>query len=113
MIESLVLDKSTVPEEIRSYLYLINDASRYLPLMDLDDMRVRTRDLVEVKHDTGALNLTISYIPISWGRFRLSATMHLTFRQLDALGFSEKDIDDVDLSIRQFKTEILDERHLR
>lgn len=43
------------------------------------------------------MNVSISYLPISWGRFRLSANMKQTFHQFVTLGFSDKDIDDVRL----------------
>ncbi|KAI6183756.1 Ribonuclease [Aphelenchoides bicaudatus] len=98
MTESLILNRADLPDEIRHYIYLVNEGSSrssYLPFMDLDDMRIREKDLVEIKRDTEALNLTISYLPISWGRFRLSATMKLTFSQFMSLGFSNKDIDDM------------------
>lgn len=52
MTEPLVLDGRNIPGEVRRYIYLVNGVSTkqtYLPLMDLDDMRVRSRDYVEVR----------------------------------------------------------------
>lgn len=100
MTESLVLDRRNLPDEIRHYIYLMKGVStqqNYLPFMDLDDMRIRGKDLVEVQRDSEVMNLTISYLPISWGRFRLSASMKQTLHQFANLGFSNKDIDDVSL----------------
>lgn len=51
MTESLTLDRRNLPGEIQHYIYLINGISTkqtYLPLMDLDDMRIRNKDFVEV-----------------------------------------------------------------
>jgi hypothetical protein len=54
MTEPLVLDKTTIPDELRDYIYLATQGSvnGYLPLMDLDDLRIRTKDLVEVNFIT-------------------------------------------------------------
>lgn len=51
MTDSLVLDRRNLPDEIRHYIYVLNDRttrSAYLPFMALDDMRIREKDLVEV-----------------------------------------------------------------
>jgi hypothetical protein len=41
------------------------------------------------------MNLTISYSPVSFGSFRLSATMKRSFIQLKTMGISEQDVEHV------------------
>ena len=51
--------------------------------------------MLQIKRDTKALNLTLGYEPISFGRLRLGATLWASFRQLYELGFTPKDVDEV------------------
>jgi hypothetical protein len=51
MTEPLILDRNNVPDEVIYYIYLIRGVAgkqNYLPIMDFDEMRIRTRDFVEV-----------------------------------------------------------------
>lgn len=113
LTEHLILNKSTIPNELLDYVLYMRGGdthNAYLPLFAIDEFRVRLKELVEVgtfgssivavcllqvKLDTKALNLTVSYEPISFGRLRLSATLSSSFAQLYELGFTPKDVDEV------------------
>lgn len=67
----------------------------YLPLINLDTMRVRLKDQLEVYKTTETTNVTVSFRPVSWGLFRLGNQMKYTFVQFEQMGFGKKDCDDV------------------
>ncbi|KAI6197184.1 Ribonuclease [Aphelenchoides besseyi] len=98
MTDNLVLDVRTIPGEMRSLIYESeqkNSPTVYLPIFAVDDMKVRLKDLVEIKKDSEVLNLTISYQPISFGKLRFQINMRNSFAQFAQFGFGEKDVDDI------------------
>ncbi|KAI6194608.1 Ribonuclease [Aphelenchoides besseyi] len=98
MTDNLVLDVRTIPGEMRSLIYESEQKDAptvYLPIFAVDDMKVRLKDLVEIKKDSEVLNLTISYQPISFGKLRFQINMRNSFAQFAQFGFGEKDVDDI------------------
>ncbi|KAJ8415749.1 hypothetical protein AAFF_G00403060 [Aldrovandia affinis] len=67
----------------------------YLPLLFIDELSNRVKDLVEIKSTTAELPLTISYDTISLGKLRFWIHMQDAVYSLQHFGFTEKDADEI------------------
>ncbi|KAI6228637.1 hypothetical protein M3Y99_01204300 [Aphelenchoides fujianensis] len=99
MSDGLVLDERTIPDDLRHLVYVNEEAGSrkktYLPLFAVDTMRVRLKDLVEIKPENEFMNLTLTYKPISFGKLRFGVVMEHSMAQFAQFGFGEKDVDDI------------------
>ncbi|XP_014681163.1 PREDICTED: cleft lip and palate transmembrane protein 1-like protein [Priapulus caudatus] len=73
----------------------ISPEGDYLPLLYIDDVSTRIRNLKEVNSSSKTMPLFISYSPISVGKLRLWSQLQESMRLMHVLGFSEKDTDEV------------------
>lgn len=93
MTDAIAFDRSHIPSDL--YQFLQVDGDEYLPILYLDEMSYRTKDLMPLNKTSRKMPLTISYAPISYGKLRLFANMKESLETLHSLGFSEKDSDEV------------------
>ncbi|XP_061670561.1 lipid scramblase CLPTM1L [Syngnathoides biaculeatus] len=92
-----VFDKEHLPSDIRRYLRVFQSGQKtmYLPLLFVDELSNRVKDLLEINSTTLELPLTISYEPISLGRLRFWIHMQDAVYSLQQFGFTEKDADEI------------------
>ncbi|XP_050698333.1 lipid scramblase CLPTM1L-like isoform X2 [Eriocheir sinensis] len=88
------LPKHDLPYDLGHALRL-DSRGRYLPILHVDSLSARIRDLVEVTPTLKRTNLTLKYAPVSYGKLRLWMQFEGALRPMASLGFSAKDLDEV------------------
>lgn len=83
-----------VPQEMAPY-FRYNGRGDYLPLLHVDHFGVLEKDFLEMDGSTHKMPLKISYDPIPFGKMRLILAVKESLQILQAVGFSDKDIDDI------------------
>lgn len=94
MEDEIAFNRREIPGEVFRYLKVGPDG-KYLPVVFIDQLSFRTRDLVQINRSSDTLPLTISYGPISVGKLRMWVNMLESIKMLHNLGFTEKDTDEI------------------
>uniref|UniRef100_A0A3Q3W5F0 Lipid scramblase CLPTM1L n=1 Tax=Mola mola TaxID=94237 RepID=A0A3Q3W5F0_MOLML len=97
MSEDFTLNKAGLPNDVRRFMRVSQDGRRtiYLPLLLVNELRFRVRDLVEISSGTVQLPLTVSYEGISLRRFRFWVHLQGVVYSLQQFGFTEEYIDEI------------------
>ncbi|CAB3405133.1 unnamed protein product [Caenorhabditis bovis] len=94
-VDSSKFKKAKVSGELREFL-TIRDNHQYLPMMFIDEMSMRSKNLVELPDSPKEpMNLTIDYEPTSVAKLLLLTSSARSIYQLTNHGFKDKDIDEV------------------
>lgn len=90
-------DRENLPSDVHRYLRAFQNGKKmvYLPLLFVDELSNRVKDLVEINSTSMELPLTISYDSISLGRLRFWIHMQDAVYSLQQFGFTEKDADEI------------------
>lgn len=94
MTDIIQFDRRAMPAEIYKLLKSSPDGD-YLPILYIDQLVFRTKDLIPVNRSSHTLPLTITYTPISVGKLRFWSHMQEAMNQLHTYGFSDKDTDEL------------------
>uniref|UniRef100_A0A8C0DI58 Lipid scramblase CLPTM1L n=1 Tax=Balaenoptera musculus TaxID=9771 RepID=A0A8C0DI58_BALMU len=97
MVDDFVFDGASLPADVHRYMKMVQlgEAVHYLPILFIDQLSNRVRDLMVINRSTTELPLTVSYDKISLGRLRFWIHMQDAVYSLQQFGFSEKDADEV------------------
>ncbi|XP_061075022.1 lipid scramblase CLPTM1L-like isoform X2 [Conger conger] len=95
--EDFSFDQGALPSDVQRYLRVFQDGKKmvYLPLLFINELRNRVKDLMEINSTTADLPLTISYDSISLGKLRFWIHMQDAIHSLGYFGFTEKDTDEI------------------
>ncbi|XP_020490388.1 lipid scramblase CLPTM1L [Labrus bergylta] len=95
--DHFLFDKEYLPSDVHRHLRLAPNVKKmvYLPLLFVDELSNRVKDLVEVNSTSMELPLTIAYDSISLGRLRFWIHMQDAVYSLQQFGFTEKDADEI------------------
>lgn len=95
--DHFLFDKEHLPGDVHRYLRVFQNGKKmvYLPLLFVDELSNRVKDLVEINSTSKELPLTISYDSISLGRLRFWIHMQDAVFSLQQFGFTEKDADEI------------------
>lgn len=95
--DPFVFDKESLPSDVHRYLRVFQNGKKmvYLPLLFVDELSNRVKDLAEINSTSMELPLTISYDSISLGRLRFWIHMQDAVFSLQQFGFTEKDADEI------------------
>uniref|UniRef100_A0AAY4CV28 Lipid scramblase CLPTM1L n=1 Tax=Denticeps clupeoides TaxID=299321 RepID=A0AAY4CV28_9TELE len=74
---------------------LIQRKMTYLPLLFVDELSNRVKDLMEINSSTTEIPLTVSYDTISLSRLRFWIHMQDAVFSLQQFGFTERDVDEI------------------
>ncbi|XP_037803997.1 uncharacterized protein LOC119598425 [Penaeus monodon] len=94
LTDPVSLPRNAVPYDIGRSLRLDSNG-QYLPILYVDSLSARLRDLVEVDSSMRETNLTLKYSPISYGKIRLWMQFEAALHPMAHLGFTDKDLDEV------------------
>ncbi|XP_060047107.1 lipid scramblase CLPTM1L isoform X2 [Erinaceus europaeus] len=97
MVDDFVFDGSSLPADVHRYMKMVQlgETVHYLPILFIDQLSSRVRDLMVINRSSTELPLTVSYDKISLGRLRFWIHMQDAVYALQQFGFSEKDADEV------------------
>ncbi|KAF1381692.1 hypothetical protein PFLUV_G00156630 [Perca fluviatilis] len=95
--DHFLFDREYLPSDVHRYLRVFQNGKKmvYLPLLFVDELSNRVKDLVEINSTSMELPLTISYDSISLGRLRFWIHMQDAVFSLQQFGFTEKDADEI------------------
>ncbi|XP_043364435.1 cleft lip and palate transmembrane protein 1-like protein isoform X2 [Dermochelys coriacea] len=97
MVEDFVFDGSSLPADVHRYMKMVQlgKTVHYLPILFIDQLSNRVKDLMIINRSTTELPLTVSYDKITLGKLRFWIHMQDAVFSLQQFGFSEKDADEV------------------
>ncbi|XP_041799172.1 cleft lip and palate transmembrane protein 1-like protein [Chelmon rostratus] len=97
MSEDFTFNKAGLPSDVRRYMRVSQDGRQmiYLPLLLVNELSFRVRDLVEISSSTTHLPLTVSYEGISLRGFRFWVHLQDVVYSLRQFGFTEENIDEI------------------
>merc|ERR1712027_221012 len=95
MADPVNMPKKEIPGELYYLMRKTDNQKHYLPIVYVDELSLRLRDLVLVNatDDTGRVEFT--YRPISYGKLRLFLQFTSALASMHQLGFTAKDTDEV------------------
>ncbi|KAM4549996.1 lipid scramblase CLPTM1L [Fundulus diaphanus] len=95
--DHFLFDRESLPSDVHRYLRVFQNGKKmvYLPLLFVDELSNRVKDLVEINSTSTELPLTVSYDSISLGRLRFWIHMQDAVYSLQQFGFTEKDADEI------------------
>jgi Cleft lip and palate transmembrane protein 1 (CLPTM1) len=96
---SILTEKASMsPQDVTPELARMVRVSKkyeFLPMVQSNVLKERFQDLIEVTKNFTKVEIEFNYAPSSVGKFRLIAHIESAMSQLNALGFSSKDVDEV------------------
>ncbi|MEQ2242926.1 hypothetical protein ILYODFUR_001817 [Ilyodon furcidens] len=97
MSEEFSFSKAGLPSDVRRYMRVSQEGRRmmYLPLLLVNELSCRVKDLMEVNSSSMQLPLTVSYEGISLTTFRFWIHLHDIVYSLRQFGFTEENIDEI------------------
>ena len=95
MTEQVTMEPRQVPGEIAHTMQLTKDRKSYLPILYIDELSMRQRELVKVNATDEAGEVKVVYRPISFGKLRLFLQFSSALTSMQGMGFTEKDTDEV------------------
>ncbi|XP_072534883.1 lipid scramblase CLPTM1L-like [Salminus brasiliensis] len=100
MTEDFTFNNAAVPSDLRRYMKIVEDGKKekrklYLPLLLVDEMRSRIKDLIEINSTTKAVPFTISYDTITLRKFRIWIHVQAVIYSLKHFGFSDQNLDEI------------------
>ncbi|KAL4716547.1 hypothetical protein ACJJTC_010211 [Scirpophaga incertulas] len=93
LTDDLRLPVNKIPAELYPYIRVRNN--KFLPIIQENVLKSRMTNLQLLNSTTTEANVTISVYPASYGLLRLALHVRLALEQLQSLGFSKQDVDDV------------------
>ena len=95
MTDDLKLPMKDIPSEIYNLFRMNSDRKSFLPLIYFNELSMRIRELVKINKTDEQVNFLVEYSPISYGQLRLFSQFQSSLSGLHALGFTDKDTDEV------------------
>ncbi|CAH0405523.1 unnamed protein product [Chilo suppressalis] len=93
LTDDLNLPAKKIPAEL--YPYIRVRSGKFLPIVQQNVLKFRMSSLQLLNSSTTEANITVSLSPTSYGSLRLALHVRLALEQLQSLGFSKQDVDDV------------------
>ena len=95
MNDQVTMSIQQIPPELGRVITLTGDRKTYLPIIYVDELTMRMRDLRIVNATDSVSDIEIVYRPISFGRLRLFLQFYTALSSMHQMGFTEKDTDEV------------------
>uniref|UniRef100_A0A3B3Y2W5 Lipid scramblase CLPTM1L n=1 Tax=Poecilia mexicana TaxID=48701 RepID=A0A3B3Y2W5_9TELE len=97
MSEEFSFSKAGLPSDVRRYMRISQEGRRmtYLPLLLVNELTCRVKDLMINSSSSVQLPLTVSYEGISLRTFRFWIHLHDIVYSLRQFGFTEENIDEI------------------
>jgi len=95
MTDQLSMSIRQVPGEIGQVMQLTKDRKQFLPILYVDELSMRLKDLVIVNSTDKESSITVAYRPISLGKLRLFLQFTSALGSMAGMGFTDKDTDEV------------------
>ncbi|PNF24787.1 Cleft lip and palate transmembrane protein 1-like protein [Cryptotermes secundus] len=94
LTDDISLPTSHLPPEI-ARLLIVTSKMEYLPVVQYNFLNNRLRDLIHVTSNHTYEDIMLLYSPIGIGKLRLMLQVETALQSILALGFTEKDVDEM------------------
>lgn len=97
MSETFSFNKAGLPSDVRRFMRVTKTDRQtvYLPLLLVNELSFKVKDLMEVNRSTVRLPLSVSYEGLSLRRFRFLVQLQDMVYSLRQFGFTEENIDEI------------------
>ena len=95
MTDQVSMSPKQVPGELAHVMSLNRDAKKYLPILFIDELTMRMKDLKIINATDKISKVEILYQPISFGKLRLFLQFSAALGSMHSMGFTDKDTDEV------------------
>ena len=95
MSDQVSMAPRDVPGELAHVINLTKDKKQYKPILFVDELTMRLRDLRIVNATDTHADIEILYQPISFGKLRLFLQFSAALGSMHGMGFTDKDTDEV------------------
>ncbi|KAL2083899.1 hypothetical protein ACEWY4_019417 [Coilia grayii] len=97
MADGFSFSKGAVPSDIRRHMKMVEEGKKkmYLPLVVVDELRIRMKDFIEINESVAEVYLTLTYENISLKKFRLWSHIRDVIYSLKQFGFTEYQVDEI------------------
>ncbi|XP_030638593.1 cleft lip and palate transmembrane protein 1-like protein [Chanos chanos] len=97
MTQEFTFNGAAIPSDLRRYMKVVEEGKKkmYLPLLLVDEIGSRMKDLIELNSTTREVPLTISYDSITLRKFRLWIHIQALIYSLKHFGFSDRNVDEI------------------
>ena len=95
MADPVNMPKKEIPGELYYLMRKTENQKHYLPIVYVDELSLRLRDLVVVNATDDTSKVEFTYRPISYGKLRLFLQFTSALASMHQLGFTAKDTDEV------------------
>ena len=95
MSDQVTMAPRQVPGDIGHVIQLTKSRKKYLPILFVDELTMRLKDLRLVNATDTASEVEILYKPISFGKLRLFLQFSGALSSMHGMGFTDKDTDEV------------------
>ena len=95
MTDQVSMSPHQVPGELAHVISLTRDRKKYLPILFVDELTMRLRDLKMVNSTDTSSAVEFIYQPISFGKLRLFLQFTAALGSMHSMGFTDKDTDEV------------------
>jgi len=95
MSDQVRMSMQQVPGELAHVIHLTKDRKKYLPILFVNELTMRMRDLSIVNSTDTESDINLVYEPISLGKLRLFLQFSGALGSMQNMGFTEKDTDEV------------------
>jgi len=95
MNDQVTMPMKEVPGELSHVMQLTKDRKKYHPILYVDELTMRIKDLVIVNATDKSAEIQVKYQPISFGKLRLFLQFTAALGSMQSMGFTEKDTDEV------------------
>ena len=84
-----------IPGDIGHVMQLTKNRKQYLPILFVDELTMRLKDLRIINSSDTSSEIEILYKPISFGKLRLFLQFSGALGSMHGMGFTDKDTDEV------------------
>ncbi len=95
MADPVNMPTNEIPGELYYLMRKTDNGKQYLPIVYVDELSLRLRDLVVVNATDTEAEVEFTYKPITYGKLRLFLQFTSALASMHQLGFTAKDTDEV------------------
>jgi len=95
MSDRITMTPKQIPGDIGHVMQLTKNRKQYLPILFVDELTMRLKDLRIINSTDTSSEIEILYKPISFGKLRLFLQFSGALGSMHGMGFTDKDTDEV------------------
>jgi len=91
-----VLDRYALPPEfLNADILIMSPENEYLPVLFVNELTATYKSLIRINKEDKEIEINFEYNPVSFGKLRFLLHMTEALKQMEGLGFRDKDTDEM------------------